>query len=651
MKLPSYVLASLTVLCLYSIGNPAFATTSPGTSWPEGSAHAEARSSLVAALMLLEHNDHRNAIEPLEKALSGLQLIGDHILVRLAESYAETGQYELSTNAVNSLVSGYPGSPVKQKALKIKTLNIAEQFPDKAVMAYRAYLGDYPSDDDVRFRYALNLKESGRTQEADAEFTKVFVNAGRPAEEAYESMTTREISDSQWATRAYSLMRMQAYSKAEKILKRLIKGKSPKQTYDYRKKLAKCLFRQRKYSAAAPLYVDTGELYNGARSYIRSGNEKKFNKVANRMLREHHPDTPKLLIAYANDLRRDGKNRRSRKTLEKVIKNFPEAEEQATWALGWLFYISGKYKDALDRFSFLAGKYKDDPYDIARYRYWKARATERTGRDATEIFLTITGVGYYPFLSSLRTGIQPDPPLTSQTNHNSSIDLSRADLLLEVGMLSEAARELSAISRRKLNDNDLIAVAYRMQSARKYRQAMLLALKLPEEKRNDDILYPLAYWDEVTGISSRYTLDPLLVISLMREESRFDSEAQSPVGAIGLMQLMPETAKATARRVNIRLNGNHSIFEVEKNILLGTHYLDGLLRKFKSIPASLAAYNAGEGRVRVWLREGDYEEFDEFVEDIPFKETRGYVKRILRSLFKYKTYQGDRLIDLSQIEL
>jgi len=630
---------------------PALASTPQEMVVQPAAPDAQAKASLVAALMLLEHDNHEEALTPLENALSGLELIGDHILIRIAESYVALAKYDESTDAINILLKRYPNSPIRHKAVRIKTLNIALQSPEKAVMAYRSYLNDYPYDDDIRMRYGLVLKESGRIDEADHELSRVFVNAGPGSEESYNNMTSRDLTEAQWTQRADNLMNKGSYANAEIIFRNLIRGKAAGQSPGYRKKLATCLFRQRKYSQAAPIFIEVGDLYNAARSLVRSDDTKGFSRIADRMLRERHPDTPVLFIAHASDLRREGKYRSSKKILEKVIKNFPAAREQGRWSLGWLYYINGEYGQAEKEFTYLAANYKDDEYDSARYRYWQARAMERTGRDATALFAAITGEGYYPFLAGLRTGIMPDTRKKTDARSDCSVDLSRADLLLEVGMLEEAALELSDVSRGKLNDNDLLAVAYRMQSAREYRQAMLLALKLPEQKRHDEILYPLAYWDEVTGISSRYTLDPFLVLSLMREESRFDNEARSPVGAIGLMQLMPETAKATARRVKVRLDDTSSIYEVENNILLGSSYLSGLMKEFRSVPASLAAYNAGETRVRKWLREGNYEEFDEFIEDIPFKETRGYVKRIMRSLFKYKTYLGSKDMGFSQIKL
>jgi soluble lytic murein transglycosylase len=151
-----------------------------------------------------------------------------------------------------------------------------------------------------------------------------------------------------------------------------------------------------------------------------------------------------------------------------------------------------------------------------------------------------------------------------------------------------------------------------------------------------EILYPLAYWSTVKDVSARYGLDPFLLLSVMREESHFDPMAVSSAGAIGLMQLMPYTARRTARRLDLEIDGAKSIHEIENNITLGAYYLSGLLDRFRSVTPALAAYNAGERRVKRWLRQGQYEALDEFIEDIPFDETRNYVKRIVTTYYRYQ---------------
>jgi soluble lytic murein transglycosylase len=119
----------------------------------------------------------------------------------------------------------------------------------------------------------------------------------------------------------------------------------------------------------------------------------------------------------------------------------------------------------------------------------------------------------------------------------------------------------------------------------------------------------------------------------MREESRFDPDALSVAGARGLMQLMPRTAArlsgsaAEAAGIDLR--------DAQTNITLGASYLKALSGEFPWLPAALAAYNAGEDRVRGWLRQGEYASVDEFIEDIPFDETRNYVKKVLTSYAQY----------------
>lgn len=638
-----FIIYCILFITLLSVDNSA-ASMHPDSDSRSADTRAQAKSSLVAALMLLDLQKHDEAIAPLRDALDGLPQIGDYILIRLAESYAATEQYELSTEAANSLLSRYPRSPVRKKAQKRKRLNAIKVASVDPLNSYSAYLMRYPWDDEIRMQYARLLQQDGFMDKADRELAKIFAHAGINAVDAYGMMSKKDLPDNKWLARAKNLMQQRNYSEAEKIIRKLLATQS---NNSLKKMLARCLFKQRKYSLSAPIYLETGDLYNAARSQIRMGDTEGFQYVANKMLKERDPKTPKLLIAYSNDLRRDGKKGEAMETLKRVIRAFPRDEEDALWSLGWLYYSTGKYIEALDKFTRLSERYNKEEYESSKYRYWKARAMERVGEDASEIYEQITGVGYYPSLASIRTGIKPDLSFMQPGDLASSLDLTRADLLLDVGMTEEAVQELSLLSKKRLDDSATLAVAYRLKSARKYREAMLLVLRLPEEKRYDDILYPLAYWDEVSGISQKYTVDPLLILSLMREESRFDSNALSPVGAMGLMQLMPETARATARRVKLSLNGNHSIYDIENNILLGTYYLKGLLREFKSIPVSLAAYNAGEGRVRRWLKEGDYQNFDEFVEDIPFKETRGYVKRIMRSLFMYKAYQEYHAINIS----
>ncbi|RPI34703.1 MAG: lytic transglycosylase domain-containing protein, partial [Nitrospiraceae bacterium] len=127
-----------------------------------------------------------------------------------------------------------------------------------------------------------------------------------------------------------------------------------------------------------------------------------------------------------------------------------------------------------------------------------------------------------------------------------------------------------------------------------------------------------------------------VALSVMREESRFDCNAKSGAGAYGLMQLMPQTAYRLDRSLKLGINRPSQLTVARNNIHLGSFYLKSLFNEFHSLPHVLAAYNAGEQAVRTWQEQGNYRSVDEFIEDIPYAETRNYVKKVLTSYFQYK---------------
>jgi soluble lytic murein transglycosylase len=132
-----------------------------------------------------------------------------------------------------------------------------------------------------------------------------------------------------------------------------------------------------------------------------------------------------------------------------------------------------------------------------------------------------------------------------------------------------------------------------------------------------------------------------LVQALMREESALDPRALSPAGAIGLTQLMLPTAQSVAKQLKLGKVSRVSLTDASLNIRIGARYLGELVRRFDgSVALALAAYNAGGGAVSRWLVQRRGLELDEFVEEIPIEETRGYVKRVLRSYAAYRLLYG-----------
>ena len=151
--------------------------------------------------------------------------------------------------------------------------------------------------------------------------------------------------------------------------------------------------------------------------------------------------------------------------------------------------------------------------------------------------------------------------------------------------------------------------------------------------------FPLPYESSVRSAAARNQLDPMLVAGLIRQESAFESSAMSRAGAMGLMQLMPKTALKLARQLKVRY-ARARLTDPGYNLKLGSRYLAGLIQAYGTPEEALAAYNAGEDRVAQWTTGQNYLEAAEFVESIPFTETREYVQIVIRNADVYRQVYG-----------
>ncbi|MCA9572582.1 MAG: lytic transglycosylase domain-containing protein, partial [Myxococcales bacterium] len=155
------------------------------------------------------------------------------------------------------------------------------------------------------------------------------------------------------------------------------------------------------------------------------------------------------------------------------------------------------------------------------------------------------------------------------------------------------------------------------------------------------VAYPDRYWEEVQKASVYDTFEPRLFHALVREESNFNRQIVSFAGARGLSQLMPTTATQTARWMGRSITMTE-LFEPQKNLDIGGRYLHQVHKELSGSPyLALAGYNAGPGRVRQWKGEWGNVPTDEYVERIPFRETRGYVKRVMGTWQTYRWYMDD----------
>jgi soluble lytic murein transglycosylase len=237
-----------------------------------------------------------------------------------------------------------------------------------------------------------------------------------------------------------------------------------------------------------------------------------------------------------------------------------------------------------------------------------------------------------------------DPPLDD-------LHLQKAKLLGNGGLVDLAVRELQAAAVDEPGSWSLAETAQlftdtghydRAIEAMKHSVPSYFAVDIPMLPREYwEALFPRPYWSDLKKYSLANGLDPYLVASLIRQESEFNPLAVSRANAVGLMQLLPKTGKVVARSEGIKHYSPSQLFTPAVNLQLGTHYFRGMVNQFGgSFEHALAAYNAGSDRVDEWMGQGPYRDSPEFVESIPFTETREYVQAIIRNANVYRQLYG-----------
>ena len=285
------------------------------------------------------------------------------------------------------------------------------------------------------------------------------------------------------------------------------------------------------------------------------------------------------------------------------------------------------------------------------WTYWKARALVNAGGDerraqARELYQGIAGTrGFYEMLALEELGQRVvaatrPAPLTPEERNAARMNpsLNRGLYAIAIGLRPEGTREWNYATnlhdRGGMDDRALLAAAdFACQ-----REVWDRCINTSERTKgviDVEQRFPMPFHDTVLRKSQDIGLDPAYVYGLIRQESRFIMDARSGVGASGLMQVMPATARWTARKIGMTDFTPGQINDRETNITIGTNYLKLALDDFDdSMALAAAAYNAGPGRPRSW-RNGPVLDAAIWAENVPFNETRDYVKKVLANTTNY----------------
>jgi soluble lytic murein transglycosylase len=272
-----------------------------------------------------------------------------------------------------------------------------------------------------------------------------------------------------------------------------------------------------------------------------------------------------------------------------------------------------------------------------KWQYWLARALQQTGdqQRAEELWTELSSKrDFYGYLAAerLNLGYQlADNPvdvsmqqINTVKNH---VEFRVAYELMTLDRIKDAKLQWWH-ALRQLDKTEIPAAA---KLAQQWEWDEIAIFTIAKVKHWDDIdlRFPLSYSDKIHENALQHNLDPVILFGLVRRESAFNKDAHSPVGARGLMQIMPKTARQIARDLNERWKGSNSLYDPVKNLKYGSYYYHKLLNQFNGHYAlALAAYNAGPHRVKKWLPTESIPA-DIWIETIPFHETRDYVTSVL----------------------
>jgi soluble lytic murein transglycosylase len=358
----------------------------------------------------------------------------------------------------------------------------------------------------------------------------------------------------------------------------------------------------------------------------------------------------KALLAAGNTALANEENGRARDYYRRLTERFSQGRdaEEAHWKLAWLTYRARERAAAARLLEEHFTRFPESPF-LGRALFWRARlALDARQEPVAQRLLCLQGAPagdgspLPPWLEKL--SLPPARPPAGALPPLMRRQLEKAAVLARLGFWEMADRELEATLETMAHPEISLAQARSALEREKYALAtetLRRAHRAYWRYRLDDlprevweIMFPRPYWKLIEREARRQRLDPYLVAALIRQESRFEAQAVSSAGALGLMQLMPRTARSLARQRSL---SRSRILDPQLNVRLGTRFLAQLLRRFDgNLEKAVAGYNAGGTRVAQWVTEADASETPEFVESIPVTQTREFVYIVLRNYRFYR---------------
>jgi len=641
-----------------------------------GEAVESGRRDLLQGVAELKKGNASAAAPLLGRAARGYPLLADYALYYQTQALMKMEKTAEALETSRVLLNEYPESPLARKNLLLQgdLLFSAADFRG-ADAVYQKFVEKYASGSDAlqaSYRSALCREKLGDSGGAAAMLRVIWLSSPASAQAARAEEDLDRLgrlgaaippfTPQELLKRGTSLYDQRRYDQALKTF-RSIDAREEKKEFGDRLtlKICHCLLKSRRYGEAENALkelvareprreIKSEASHLLARAVEKGGRDEEafiaYSRVAELFPESGEADNALLDAAFIRKFQR--KPDEAAAMLARLLETYPATslKHRAAWELGWSSYLAGNHAVAAEQFRKLAAS---DEYR-ERALYWLGKSLLAAGdlagaKEALETVASEFPFGFYTLQLSPDSGEKRHDLLPKLAGEPLETlprpeGYERVKALISLGMIEDASRELSA-SRKKNNKGKSDAPLARLYlEMGNYNGAMTLFnganLKKngPETRIAWSLLYPKAYADLVNRYSSENSLSPGLAYAVMRSESSFNPGATSPVGARGLMQLMPNTAAQMLKEKGLQAE---RLYDPELNIRLGTRHLKDLLQQYNgNLVAVIASYNAGGHNVNRWLKTYSGLATDEFIESIPFGETRDYVKKVLATAALYR---------------
>ena len=631
--------------------------------------------------------DYASARSSWGRAKSLEPLLGDYLAYMQAVAYQGESNHAAVLETLEGFDEKYPDSlQAHDAALLYASALMATNASDRAAVFLEKHRQPVKADIEITLARAY-LAAGDKTKASDI-FHKIYFEMPTSAEAEAAASELRSVGETQPAgtfdqrhNRVLLLIKGRRFQDALNELSPLMEQAPPERMIDMQVEFATLLYRSHKRDDAEHLFE--GILQNQSTSVeakaqtlyflaeiARDKDDGEKNRDYVAQLRTLAPESRWMsdaLLSAGNMylLRRDYETATPFYAEIYQRQKNGKASPYSHWKTAWLTYRMGKKDEAKRLFEEQLSMYPNSA-EVPNAIYWRGRMAEEEGdkKLARAYYQKLAeNYRYYYYANLARERLPkvgdetvdppvldslprpPAPPHDWETPAD-NIRAQKAQLLANAALYDFAVAEMQAASAGSPPwEAKSVAEIYNEQGSYIHAIETLkravpgyFAAEIPQIPRPVwETLFPRPFWEELKRDSAANRLDPHLVASLIRQESEFNPAAISPANAMGLMQLLPTIGKGMAKEMKIRHFSSDELLVADTNLRLGTRYFKHIVDHYDGqVEYALAAYNAGENRVNDWRKNGNFADVEEFVESIPFTETRDYVQAIMRNAVIYK---------------